>query len=72
MGIGGKDVICVNQSHSSTVSTANLRLHLEDLGDFLFSDRKNHSPILRKTKDVKRMVQLFLSLVCIIIYWTKI
>jgi hypothetical protein len=72
MGIGGQDVICVKQSHSSTVSTADLKLHLEDLGDFLFSDGKNHSPIHRKTKDGKSTVQLFLSSVCIIIYWTKI
>lgn len=57
MGIGGQDVICVKQSHSSTVSTADLKLHLEDLGDFLFSDGKNHSPIHRKTKDGKSKVQ---------------
>lgn len=56
MGIGGQDVICVKQSHSSTVSTADLKLHMEDLGDFLFSDGKNHSPIHRKTKDGKSKV----------------
>jgi hypothetical protein len=50
MAIGGQDVICVKQSHSSTVSTADLKLHMEDLGDFLFSDGKGHSPIHRKTK----------------------
>ncbi|TVU30110.1 hypothetical protein EJB05_21717 [Eragrostis curvula] len=56
MAIGGQDVICVKQSHSSTVSTADLKLHMEDLGDFLFSDGKNHSPIHRKTKDGKGKV----------------
>ncbi|XP_062223320.1 MACPF domain-containing protein At4g24290-like isoform X2 [Phragmites australis] len=56
MAIGGQDVICVKQSHSSTISTADLKLHLEDLGDFLFSDGKNHSPIHRKTKDGKSKV----------------
>ncbi|KAL6634388.1 hypothetical protein ACP70R_027059 [Stipagrostis hirtigluma subsp. patula] len=56
MAIGGQDVICVKQSHSSTISTADLKLHLEDLGDFLFSDGKNHSPIHRKTKDGKGKV----------------
>ncbi|XP_062219085.1 MACPF domain-containing protein At4g24290-like isoform X2 [Phragmites australis] len=56
MAIGGQDVICVKQSHSSTISTADLKLHMEDLGDFLFSDGKNHSPIHRKTKDGKSKV----------------
>ncbi|CAN1837635.1 MACPF domain-containing protein At1g14780 [Linum perenne] len=37
MAIGGQDVICVRQKQSSTVSPANLRKNLEDLGDFLFS-----------------------------------
>lgn len=56
MAIGGQDVICVKQSHSSTVSAADLKLHMEDLGDFLFSGMKNHSPIHRKTKDGKSKV----------------
>jgi hypothetical protein len=61
MAIGGQDVICVKQSHSSTISTADLKLHLEDLGDFLFSDGKGHSPIHRKTKDGKGKVPMLLS-----------
>ncbi|CAI0397732.1 unnamed protein product [Linum tenue] len=36
MAIGGQDVICVRQKHSSTIPPADLRKHLEDLGDFLF------------------------------------
>ncbi|KAG8058850.1 hypothetical protein GUJ93_ZPchr0002g23526 [Zizania palustris] len=50
MAVGGQDVICVKQSPSSTIPPADLKLHLEDLGDFLFSDGKNQSPIHRKTK----------------------
>jgi hypothetical protein len=56
IAVGGQDVICVKQSHSSTISSADLKLHLEDLGDFLFSDGKNLSPIHRKTKDGKSKV----------------
>ncbi|CAN1837640.1 MACPF domain-containing protein At1g14780 [Linum perenne] len=43
MAIGGQDVICVRQKQSSTVSPANLRKNLEDLGDFLFSDGRSPS-----------------------------
>ena len=68
MGIGGQDVICVKQSHSSTISTADLKLHLEDLGDFLFSDGKNHSPIHRKTKDGKSKVQIYFCLQIVFSY----
>lgn len=57
MAVGGQDVICVKQSPSSTISSADLKLHLEDLGDFLFSDGRNHSPIHRKTRDGKSKVQ---------------
>ena len=60
MAVGGQDVICVKQSHSSTISSAELKLHLEDLGDFLFSDGKNLSPIHRKTKDGKSKVYIVL------------
>uniref|UniRef100_A0A0D9VFY6 MACPF domain-containing protein n=1 Tax=Leersia perrieri TaxID=77586 RepID=A0A0D9VFY6_9ORYZ len=56
MAVGGQDVICVKQSPSSTISSADLKLHLEDLGDFLFSDGKSLSPIHRKTRDGKSKV----------------
>jgi hypothetical protein len=71
MAIGGQDVICVKQSHSSTVSPAYLKLHLEDLGDFLFSDRKSHSPIHRKTKDGKGKVLMLQSSFRVLTYWNK-
>uniref|UniRef100_A0A7N0U3X7 MACPF domain-containing protein n=2 Tax=Kalanchoe fedtschenkoi TaxID=63787 RepID=A0A7N0U3X7_KALFE len=55
MAIGGQDVICVRQMPSSTIPTTDLRRHLEDLGDSIFSDR---SPTLlqRKTVDGKQKV----------------
>ncbi|CAI0397733.1 unnamed protein product [Linum tenue] len=51
MAIGGQDVICVRQKHSSTIPPADLRKHLEDLGDFLFSDRKSPSLMQRNAKE---------------------
>ncbi|CAI0397734.1 unnamed protein product [Linum tenue] len=56
MAIGGQDVICVRQKHSSTIPPADLRKHLEDLGDFLFSDRKSPSLMQRNAKDGKQKV----------------
>ncbi|CAM8921147.1 hypothetical protein QQ045_032233 [Rhodiola kirilowii] len=55
MAIGGQDVICVRQRPSSTIPTADLRRHLEDLGDSIFSDR---SPTLlqRTSGDDKQKV----------------
>ncbi|CAI0397735.1 unnamed protein product [Linum tenue] len=61
MAIGGQDVICVRQKHSSTIPPADLRKHLEDLGDFLFSDRKSPSLMQRNAKDGK---QKGLTIVC--------
>ncbi|KAH1160799.1 hypothetical protein GLYMA_11G252700v4 [Glycine max] len=43
MAVGGQDVICVKQNHSSKVPPGDLRRHLENLGDFLFSDLKSPS-----------------------------
>jgi hypothetical protein len=71
MAIGGQDVICVKQSHSSAVSPAGLKLHLEDLGDFLFSDRKSQSPLHGKTKDGKGKVSMLLSPFRVLAYWNK-
>ncbi|ONK58768.1 uncharacterized protein A4U43_C09F16450 [Asparagus officinalis] len=53
MAVGGQDVICVKQSHSSTISSAELKLHLEDLGDILFSDERSLSPLHRKGREGK-------------------
>lgn len=56
MAVGGQDVICIKQTHSSTVSPAELKVHLEDLGDVLFSDGRNLSPLHRKGRKGKNKV----------------
>lgn len=62
MAIGGQDVICVRQSPSSTISSAELKVHLEDLGDYLFSDGNSLSPLHRKNREGKNKVCLLTSL----------
>ncbi|XLS77688.1 hypothetical protein HN51_061913, partial [Arachis hypogaea] len=54
MAVGGQDVICVKQKHSSKISPDDLRRHLEDLGDFLFSDVRSPSLLQRQTADGKQ------------------
>ncbi|KAF6144266.1 hypothetical protein GIB67_024493 [Kingdonia uniflora] len=54
MAVGGQDVICVKQKPSSTICPADLKGHLEDLGDFWFSDGCTLSP--KKTKETKQKV----------------
>lgn len=44
--VGGQDLVCVRQDPSSEIPPADLRAHLEDLGDALFSDGKD--PLLRQ------------------------
>lgn len=56
MGVGGQDLICVRQKHCSTIPPAELRRHLEDLGDCLFSDGRSASLPQRKTRDGKQNV----------------
>ncbi|MQL68700.1 hypothetical protein Taro_001003 [Colocasia esculenta] len=56
VAIGGQDVICIRQKHSSSIPSTDLKLHLEDLGDFLFSDGKSLSPLHRKTREGKQKV----------------
>ncbi|WOL02492.1 MACPF domain-containing protein [Canna indica] len=53
VAIGGQDVVSVRQHSSSTISAAELKMHLEDLGDFLFSDGSSLSPLHRKTREGK-------------------
>ncbi|KAJ3675692.1 hypothetical protein LUZ60_004734 [Juncus effusus] len=53
LSVGGQNMVCVRQSHTSAVSTADLKMHLEDLGDFLFGDGRNLSPIHRTNRDGK-------------------
>jgi len=47
MAVGGQDLICVRQKPSSPIPPAEVRRHLEDLGDYLFSDRKSPPLLLR-------------------------
>ncbi|XP_024984887.1 MACPF domain-containing protein At1g14780-like [Cynara cardunculus var. scolymus] len=56
MAVGGQDLICVKQKASSTISSAELRGYLDDLGDSLFSDGRSPSLIERKTRDGKQKV----------------
>ncbi|KAG7013874.1 MACPF domain-containing protein, partial [Cucurbita argyrosperma subsp. argyrosperma] len=49
--IGGQDLISVRQKPSSSIPPAELRSHLEDLGDILFSDRR--SPTQPRKRDGK-------------------
>ncbi|OVA16214.1 Membrane attack complex component/perforin (MACPF) domain [Macleaya cordata] len=53
MAVGGQDVVCVRQKHSSSIPPAELKRLLEDLGDSWFSDGGSLSP-LRRTGDTKR------------------
>ncbi|KAK2641710.1 hypothetical protein Ddye_023473 [Dipteronia dyeriana] len=56
MAVGGQDLICLRQKPSSPIPPADLRRHLEDLGDYLFSDEKSPSLPQRKTGDGKQKV----------------
>ncbi|KAG1331531.1 MACPF domain-containing protein [Cocos nucifera] len=56
IAIGGQDVVRVRQSHSSMISPAELKVHLEDLGDVLFSDGRSLSPLCRKAREGKNKV----------------
>ncbi|XP_057754008.1 MACPF domain-containing protein At1g14780-like [Arachis stenosperma] len=49
MAVGGQDVICVKQKHSSKISPSDLRRYLEELGDFMFSDLRSPSLLERQT-----------------------
>ncbi|XP_074306870.1 MACPF domain-containing protein At1g14780-like [Silene latifolia] len=55
LAVGGQDLICVRQAPSSDIPPSELRAHLEDLGDALFSDGKEQ-PLQRKAWDGKKMV----------------
>ncbi|OAY51175.1 hypothetical protein MANES_05G194100v8 [Manihot esculenta] len=56
MAVGGQDIICVRQQPTSPIPSAELRKHLEDLGDFLFSDRRSPSLLQKNTRDGKHKV----------------
>ncbi|MED6192973.1 hypothetical protein PIB30_014756 [Stylosanthes scabra] len=49
-------MLSASNKHSSKISPGDLRRHLEDLGDFLFSDVRSPSLLQRKTADGKQKV----------------
>ncbi|KAJ6338834.1 hypothetical protein OIU76_008320 [Salix suchowensis] len=59
MAVGGQDLICIKQKPSSPISPAELRKHLEDLGDYLFSDRRSPSLLQRNARDGKQVPEVF-------------
>ena len=61
MAVGGQDLICVRQKHTSSIPPAELRKHLEDLGDFVFSDRRSPPLPQRNTGDGKHKVSVLSS-----------
>ncbi|XP_058093561.1 MACPF domain-containing protein At1g14780-like [Magnolia sinica] len=57
MAVGGQDLVCVRQAPSSSIPHAELKGHLEDLGDYLFLDGRSLSPPLhQKTREGKHKV----------------
>ncbi|KAI3420721.1 MACPF domain-containing protein [Psidium guajava] len=56
MAVGGQDLVCVRQRHTSPISPADLRRNLQDLGDILFSDGNSSSLLQRSTRDGKHKV----------------
>ncbi|KAK1319500.1 MACPF domain-containing protein [Acorus calamus] len=59
MAIGGQDVVCVRQKPSSSIPSAELKDHLENLGDFLFSDGRSLSPLHRETHGKQKVPEVF-------------
>jgi hypothetical protein len=60
MAVGGQDLICVKQKPSSTSPPAEVRKHLEDLGDYLFSDRRSPSLLQGNARDEKQVTVVLL------------
>ncbi|KAI0492733.1 hypothetical protein KFK09_027009 [Dendrobium nobile] len=63
LGFGGEDVICVRQNHFSTISPADLKGYLEDLGDCLFTDERLVSSLSQKTQgENSKVPEVFLKM----------
>lgn len=68
MAVGGQDVICVKQKHSSKVSSGDLRRNLENLGDFLFQDLRSPSQQQTNTSaEAKHKVMIYSTLFSIVL-----
>lgn len=56
LSIGGQDVVLVKQDTSSNLEPSELKKHLDELGDQLFTGTCNFSPFLSKSKENRRKV----------------
>lgn len=59
MGVGGQDLLCVKQKPSSRVPPAELKAHLDDLGDCLFSDEASPLPEWKAKEGKKKVPEVF-------------
>ncbi|KAM3327387.1 MACPF domain-containing protein [Capsicum chacoense] len=59
MGVGGQDLLCVKQKPSSAVPPAELKAHLDDLGDCLFSDDTSPLPEWKPKEGKKKVPEVF-------------
>lgn len=55
LSVGGHDVVLVRQDKSSNIGPSELKKHLDDLGDQLFTGTCNFTP---KTRDHKSKVNI--------------
>ncbi|PON67400.1 Membrane attack complex component/perforin (MACPF) domain containing protein [Parasponia andersonii] len=53
LSMGGQDVVLVKEDTSSNLGPSELKKHLDELGDQLFTGTCNFSPLLSKTKENK-------------------
>lgn len=58
LGIGGYDVVLVKQDTSSNLGPSDIKKHLDDLGNQLFTGTCNFTPLTAKTKDNKQKVRI--------------
>lgn len=66
LSVGGQDVLLVRQDKSSTMEASQLKQHIDELGDQLFTGSCTFSSIHAKSKEHKRnKVFLFPYSLCI-------
>lgn len=56
LSIGGQDMVLVKQDNSSNLEPSELKLHLQELGDQLFTGTCSFTPLQFKTKEHKQKV----------------
>jgi len=77
LSIGGHDVVLVRQDKSSNVGSSELKKHLDDLGDQLFSGTCNFTPKARDHKSKVTLIdplpyQVNLLFVCLRFFYPNI